>query len=423
MKPGNLLLITFTLLTLWACSGPTATIPDTASMRAEMETDVEFLASDELEGRETGQPGAYRAADYIVERMQEIGLKPMGDNGTWFQSFSVGGANNPHEVDFTEASDSSINARNVIGYLDHGAQQTVVIGAHYDHLGYGDDFGSLHTGEREIHNGADDNASGVAAMLQLARILKTQHTQHNYLFIAFTGEEKGLWGSNYFSKNPTIDLDQVNYMLNLDMVGRLNEERKLSVNAVGTAPQWVPALEAISVDSIEIVTTEGGIGGSDHTSFYLQEVPALHFFTGQHEHYHKPSDDAHLVNYDGMVSVVKFIAALIGELEDDGTLVWQETDQPDRMARDFKVTLGVMPDYLYTDEGMRIDGVRDGRPAANGGLEKGDIVLKMGDVEVKDMQGYMEALNQFQPGQQITVVIKRGDAVIEKQITFANSEG
>ncbi|MDX1406832.1 MAG: PDZ domain-containing protein, partial [Saprospiraceae bacterium] len=194
-------------------------------------------------------------------------------------------------------------------------------------------------------------------------------------------------------------------------------------NAVGTAPQWMPALEAISIDSIEIVTTEGGIGGSDHTSFYLQEVPALHFFTGQHEHYHKPSDDPELVNYAGMVSVVRFISALIGELEDDGTLAWQETEQPDQMARDFKVTLGVMPDYLYTEEGMRIDGIREGRPAANGGLEKGDIVLRMGDFAVKDMQGYMEALNQFEPGQQITVVVKRGETVLEKQVTFTNPEG
>ena len=417
MKSSYLLMICCGLVMISACNKLAREALDLEAMMSELRMDVEYLASDELEGRETGQPGARLAADFIVERMKEIGLKPMGDDGTWFQHFSVG-QDNPHEVDFKEASDSTINARNVVGYIDHGATQTVVIGAHYDHLGYGDTFGSLHDGPREIHNGADDNASGVAALLQIAEICTKQYTGHNYLVIAFTGEEKGLWGSNYFSKNPTIDLQEVNYMINLDMVGRLNDERKLSINSVGTAPQWMPALERISVDSIEMVTTEGGIGGSDHTSFYLQEIPALHFFSGQHSEYHKPSDDPELINYDGMASVVQYIVALIAELEDDGSLAWQETEQPDQTARDFKVTLGVMPDYLYTDEGMRIDGLRDGRPAANGGLEKGDIVLRMGDVDVKDMQGYMEALNLFEIGQQITVLIKRGDQLIEKQITF-----
>ena len=168
-----------------------------------------------------------------------------------------------------------------------------------------------------------------------------------------------------------------------------------------------------------IVTTESGVGASDHTSFYFSQVPAIHFFTGQHTEYHKPTDDADLINYEGTVSVTLYSAKLIEELAMYDTLSFQVTkDERQASARDFKVTLGVMPDYLYNEGGMRIDGVRPDRPASNAGLEKGDVVLKMGDVYIQDMEGYMNALGQFEPGQTIIVKVMRDGEIIEKEVTF-----
>jgi hypothetical protein len=400
---------------LIGCAGTGQLSKDEARNSTQMRMDITYLASDALEGRESGSKGGQLAAQYVAERMAGLKLKPMGDDGTYFQDFAISQLNphNPH------GTTSIVHGSNVVGYLDQGAPYTIVVGAHYDHLGYGG-FGSLYiSDEPAIHNGADDNASGVAGMLAIADACRKKFKQHNFLFIAFAGEERGLLGSNYFVKNPVIDLASVNYMINLDMVGRLKAERSLAISGVGTAPQWRPAIEALNIDSLHIVATESGVGPSDHTSFYYEGVPALHFFTGQHEDYHKPSDDVDKVNFPGLASVTKYIIALIGELEDDPKLEYQETQDSTQMVRsDFKVTLGVMPDYLYDGRGMRIDGVRPDRPAANAGLVKGDVVLKMGDFDIADMMGYMEALGGFSPGQKIMVTIERDGKEVEKELTF-----
>jgi len=388
-----------------------------SQMYREIQADVQFLSSDALEGRATGERGELLASEYIKSRFISIGIEPGGVDGTYFQPFSVE-QENPHGVEFSDATDNTINARNVIGYIDHGKKSTIVIGAHYDHLGYGKFFGSLHDGEPEIHNGADDNASGVAAIIQLAEICSNKFNHANFLIIAFSGEEHGLWGSNYFVKNPTIDLAKVRYMINLDMVGRLKEERKLAINGVGTAAEWMDAINKIDVDGLEAVTTESGVGASDHTSFYFAEIPVLHFFTGQHSEYHKPADDAHLIDYSGIVSVVDYITALIENIGKQKMAFIETVDESEPSARDFKVTLGVMPDYLYTENGMRIDGLKSDRPASNAGLEKGDIVVKMGDIEITGMEDYMKALGAFNPGETTTVVVIRDGKSIEKQVTF-----
>jgi membrane-associated protease RseP (regulator of RpoE activity) len=208
-------------------------------------------------------------------------------------------------------------------------------------------------------------------------------------------------------------------MLNMDMIGRLKPEKTLAVYGVGTSPQWMPVLETIQIDSIQMVPTESGVGPSDHTSFYYEGVPVLHFFTGQHEDYHKPSDDADKINFSGMRSVLNFIETIISAFNDDPKLTFQQTQDSSQTVRaDFKVTLGVMPDYLYTGKGMRIDGVRPDRPAAQAGIDKGDIILKMDDMSVVDMMGYMEALQQFSPGQTINVTIERDGVQHVKQVTF-----
>ena len=261
-----------------------------------MKQDVEYLASDELQGRETGTEGEIKAAEYIAKRFEESGAIAKGTNG-FFQEFSFKPSRDPHrETEFVNQNqDSTITGRNVVAYIDHNAPRTVIIGAHYDHLGYGD-FGSLHRGEREIHNGADDNASGVAVMIDLARKLKNANKNNNYLFIAFSGEELGLLGSNYFVKNPTINLEDANLMINMDMIGRLKEDKTLAVYGVGTSPVLKGAIDA-SNKGFKLKENQSGVGPSDQTSFYLNDIPVLHFFTGQHEDYHKPSDDPEKLNY------------------------------------------------------------------------------------------------------------------------------
>ena len=262
--------------------------------------DIEYLSSDSLEGRESGTKGEAYAAEYIAMRMKGLGLSPKGTNG-YFQTFSFSPKINPHSnhEDLTKR----ISITNVIGFLNNGAKKTVVIGGHYDHLGHGI-MGSLHSAkDSAIHNGADDNASGIALMLDLAKELKRKiFSKHsNYLFIAFSGEEMGLLGSNFFCKNPTIDLETLDYMLNFDMVGRLDESKGLAINGVGTSPNWKRELNKANKKSLKLVLSESGTGPSDHTSFYLKDIPVLHFFTGQHEDYHKPSDDIEKINFESVV--------------------------------------------------------------------------------------------------------------------------
>ncbi len=308
---------------------------------------------------------------------------------------------------------------NVVGMIDNGRKDVVVIGAHFDHLGFGDE-GSLYRGEPAIHNGADDNASGVAAILQLARDLMEMNEarNNNYLIIAFSGEEKGLYGSNYWTKHPTVPLERLNYMINLDMVGRVDTSNSMGINGVGTSPAWAE-VQRIQVGGFKLKTTDSGIGPSDHTSFYLQGIPAIHFFSGTHADYHKPSDDEDKINYDGMLRTVRFIESLVTTLNDDGKLAFTKTKEVNTEdAPRFKVTLGVVPDYMYDGKGMRIDGVTDGKPAAKAGLQPGDVVTGIGANEVTDMMSYMKALGAFNKGDSAPVKVMRQGKEMEINVTF-----
>ncbi|MCT8338925.1 M20/M25/M40 family metallo-hydrolase [Flavobacteriaceae bacterium TK19130] len=385
-----------------------------------MKEDVTFLADDKLSGRETGTEGEQQAADYLVKRFTDIGLSPKGASGVYTQTFTFKPSSNPHEeAKFSNAEDSTITGTNVVGYIDNKAESTVVIGAHYDHLGMGGE-GSLYREGEAVHNGADDNASGVAVLLKLAENLVEEDApkNNNYLFIAFSGEEMGLLGSNYYVKNPTIDTKKVSYMMNMDMVGRLNEENTLAVHGVGTSPVFKQTLFANNDQGLNITEHESGVGPSDHTSFYLADIPVLHFFTGQHEDYHKPGDDAEKLNYEGMQKVQNYIYNIISDLDDDGQLAFKKTKNESEAVPDFKVTLGVVPDYLFDGEGMRIDGVSEDRPAQKAGLQKGDIVKKMGEHDVNDMMSYMKSLSKFEKGQTATVTIERDGELMEVEVTF-----
>ena len=403
----------FFSVTLLACSGSNKIPTEFGS--DQISKNIKYLASDELAGRATGTPQEQLAATYIADQFKKMGVKPMGDDESYFQLYTAYDSGNPHaDEEEKKETGTAINGRNVIGFRDNNAPFTVVIGAHYDHLGMGN-FGSLHNGEPAIHNGADDNASGIAVMLYLAKRLKSKEFEHNnYLFIAFSGEEKGLWGSNYWTKNSTYSLDKINYMINLDMVGRM-KENKIAINGTGTSPAW-SILDDVN-EKHSLVKSESGIGPSDHTSFYLQDIPAIHFFTGQHEDYHKPTDDYDKINFKGCYEVAFYILDIINGL--DGTkIAFTKTKDEKQEVRSFKVTLGVIPDYMFQGDGMRIDGVKEDRPASNAGIQNGDVVIKMGDIEIKDMMSYMKSLGKFEPGQTVPVIIKRGEEEISMEVTF-----
>ena len=383
-----------------------------------LQEDVRILASDSLMGRETGKEGAEMAAAYLEGRMRDLGLQPFDSDQDYTQDFSFRPKQDPHaDVEFGAPTDSSLNAKNLLGLIDNGGSRTVILGAHYDHLGMGGE-GSLYKGEPAVHNGADDNASGVATLLKLTRMLKEwPEAKDNYLIILFSGEEMGLLGSNFFSKNPTLDLGKVPYMINLDMVGRLRDDKTLSVSGTGTTAIWPQLLNSLN-PGFNLVLDESGVGPSDHTSFYLQDIPVLHFFTGQHEDYHKPSDDAEKLNYGGMEEIASYHFDLIKAMESQEEVAFRETKNEREDLPAFKVAMGVMPDYLYSGKGMRIDGVTEDRPAGKAGLRKGDVVVRMGDSTVTDIYGYMRALSVFEAGDTTTVVVERDGKRISARLTF-----
>jgi hypothetical protein len=389
----------------------------------KIKEDVAFLADDKLEGRQTGTQGEILASEYLVKRFESLGLQAKGTEG-FLQSFSFKPKTDPHsEVEFTTNADSTITGHNVIGYIDNNAKTTIVIGAHYDHLGFGGEGSLYREKDKAVHNGADDNASGVAVMLNLASRLKVKNDQaeikdkNNYLFMAFSGEEMGLLGSNYFSKNPTIEAESINYMINMDMVGRMKADSTLAVYGTGTSPIFKQTLKSNN-DKFKIVENESGVGPSDHTSFYLIDIPVLHFFTGQHEDYHKPGDDSEKLNYDGMNLISDYIYTIISDLDDNGELAFRKTKNESEETPQFKVGLGVVPDYLYDGKGMRIDGTREDTPAFSAGLQKGDIVLKLGDSTITDMMSYMRALSVFDNGDEADITVKRGEKTIDTKVKF-----
>jgi hypothetical protein len=384
----------------------------------KIKEDVSYLADDKLEGRQTGTDGEQLASEYVAQRFMDLGLVAKGTDG-FFQRFSFKPKTDPHqEVKYTVVgNDSTIAGTNVVGFLDNKAPYTVIIGAHYDHLGYGSE-GSLYRGEEKaIHNGADDNASGVAIMLNLASKLKGVNTSNNYLFLAFSAEEMGLLGSNYFTKNATLDLKDVNYMLNMDMVGRLKADSTLAVYGVGTAPILKQVVNS-SNTKFKLIEKESGTGPSDHTSFYNSDIPVLHFFTGQHEDYHKPSDDSEKLNYEGMEAISNYIFEIITELDGAGKLAFRKTKNESEDVPRFRVGLGVIPDYLFDGKGMRIDGVSEDKPAQKAGLQKGDIVIQLGDSAIVDMMSYMRALASFNEGDKTKVVVDRNGKTVEAEIEF-----
>jgi len=326
-------------------------------------------------------------------------------------------------VHFTEKKRTGYN---VVGYIDNHATNTIILGAHFDHLGYGEDGNSRSTGhEPMIHNGADDNASGTAALIELARKLKhSKLTNNNYLFIAFSGEELGLYGSKYFTDHPTVDLNKVNYMINMDMVGRLNDSTKvITIGGYGTSPAWgevyPEAKDRWAGSPLVFKFDSSGTGPSDHTSFYRKDIPVLFYFTGLHSDYHKPTDDADKINYQGEDIILNHIMKVIADLNNHSKLTFTKTKETQTTtAARFSVTMGIMPDYTFAGTGVKSDGVTEGKPAQKAGIQAGDIILQIGEYKITSMESYMQTLGHFKKGDSVKVIFNRAGKLFDTTVVF-----
>jgi hypothetical protein len=417
---SNYFMKPFYILAAAALSCLTQTTYSQSIEKDQIKTHIAFLASDDLKGRGTGTNEELKAAEYIAKQFAAVKLKPMGEKGGYLQSHQFTEPANPHATN-TDTAGKKRSLVNVIGFLDNAAKYTIVIGAHYDHLGLGHDGNSLDANPKDkIHNGADDNASGTSGVIELARYYSSnsRNESYNFLFICFSGEELGLYGSKQYCEHPAIPLQDVNLMINMDMIGRLEPtSKKLMIYGVGTAPELVNLVARINSD-MSIMTDSAGVGPSDQTSFYLKDIPVLHFFTGQHSDYHKPSDDVDKINIEGEKMVLEFIVQTIAEVEKLPKLKFLKTRSSKTDTPSFKVTLGIMPDYMFSGVGVHVDGVTEGKPAFKAGLQKGDVIVKLGEHSIKDMQAYMKALSMFKKGDTTTVKALRGNDLIEGEVTF-----
>ena len=306
---------------------------------------------------------------------------------------------------------------NVIGYIHNNKRKTVVLGAHYDHLGMGGE-NSLYKGPAAIHNGADDNGSGTTLLLEAMRYYaQRQDTNYNYLIQFYSAEELGLIGSKYWANNPTFPLKEVEYMINSDMVGRLRDNR-LQLSGTGTAVEWDEILDT-PIHGLDIKKDPAGVGPSDQTSFYYKDLPVLHLFTGTHDDYHKPTDDADKINYKGMAKLASLIYTITARTAYYENVTFQKTTSSEQKTTpNFSVTLGVVPDYLFGGPGLRIDGATEGRPGANAGLKAGDVIMKIGAIAIDDIYAYMTALGAFKKGDTTALVYVRDGKEVETEITF-----
>ena len=322
----------------------------------------------------------------------------------------------------------AVEARNVAALLPGSdpslADEVLIIGAHYDHLGFGGE-GSLDPDAfGEVHNGADDNASGTSGLIEIARRLSESDRRpaRSVLFLAFTAEEKGLWGSSHYVRNPLLPIAQTVAMLNMDMIGRL-EGRPLTVMGVGTAEEWPNLLRAANQSmarSLSIATSPDGFGPSDHSSFYGEGLPVLHFFSNTHVDYHRPSDDWDKVDIEGLDQIVDLVSEVALDVAGVSgsdvriALTPVEPELAEAHGQDPSATtsggygpyLGTIPDMVPVD-GLRLTGVREGSPAADAGIRGGDIVVEFGGREVGDIYAYTYALQAHEPGDAVEIVVLR----------------
>ena len=408
------------LLVLLLLIGSLISIPEIKATNDDIrvhdfQNHITYLASDELEGRSSGTQGDQLAKDYIVNHFTTAGLPTK----------RVVEVQEHYVYKDRKNKKNKVLTYNIIATLpgtdDKLKDEYVVIGGHYD---------SVSNKLDKIHNGADDNASGTSMVLELFEKFAASNTnKRTLIFMAFGGEELGLLGSKYFVNNPTIDLQKVQLMVNLDMVGRLDNEKNLQLGGTLTAVNFDKKLEPF-LNQMEnrwqnnLNITELGKGifkRSDHYSFYLKDIPVLFFFTGLHEDYHGPTDDSNKINYQGMKVISDLVHPIMEEFANTPEkLVFQpvELEEQSMPVAEIKVTLGVMPDYAHEGEGLKIDAVIDNRPGAKAGMLAGDIVVDIGGTAVKDIYAYMEILSKLDSGSKVEVKVLRNDSEMVLQVQF-----
>jgi Zn-dependent M28 family amino/carboxypeptidase len=317
--------------------------------------------------------------------------------------------------------------QNIVGVVEGTdprlRMEYVVVGAHYDHIGMGDENSLASSTEPMIHFGADDNASGTAGIIELAAAFKRRPAKRSIVFMAFSGEEKGLLGSKHWVSNPTLPLGQIVAMVNLDMIGRLTNG-KLNIQGTGTSPIWPRVIDSAKAGlPLTVTTTADGFGPSDHSSFTAKNIPVLFYFTGLHGDYHRPSDTWDKINADGEATVLKMVEKSI-RIVADSTARPEFTKGAEKPAAQqsssiaLKVTFGVVPDYGDDPQGLHITGVKPGSPAEKGGLVGEDIITAMGATTIKNIYDLMAALGTFKPGDTTTVKVLRGGKPMSLSVTF-----
>ena len=390
--------------------------------------DIRYLSDDRLQGRMTGSPGADTAAAYLARRFEQVGLQPAA--GGWFQSFTVA-----KEAPVAQSARvGGMVGRNVIGLLPgHDPNlryEAVIVGAHYDHLGLGG-FGSLDPDSTgKVHNGADDNASGAAMLIQIASRLAQIPPARTVLFIAFSGEELGLLGSAYYVKQPVYPLTTTSAMINLDMVGRLRNGR-LIVYGARTAKEFPALLDSLNWHAGFDLKAQGdGYGPSDQSSFYAAGRPVLHIFTDLHDDYHRTTDDWEKIDPEGFRRVTNFTVGLVTAIANRPTrLTPVEVPPPSHAmgttssAPAYGTYLGTIPDMTDNPGGVRLLGVRAGSPAEKAGLRGDDIITRIGNMEIPDLQAMTNALRSHAPGDTVSIVIRRGDKVTTLRATLGTRGG
>ncbi|MDR0295066.1 MAG: M20/M25/M40 family metallo-hydrolase [Prevotellaceae bacterium] len=388
------------------------------AQESEFRQHIGYLASDSLHGRLVGSADDSLSATYIRRELAFFGYQPLAHNGWQSFNYTLGRA-------VSDQSQQKISSRNVTMMLPAGKQpatESIVLGAHFDHIGMGGkNSGSRKPDTSAVHYGADDNASGVAMVLALAKELSDQKSQlqRNIVVVMFGAEEQGLIGAKHFIEHPPAEIGKIVMMFNFDMVGRLDSTKLLQVHGTKTFVEAEQLLNNVTLNrnELQLQLSGGGYGPSDHLAFYAAKIPVLYFTTGIHYDYHTPEDNIDKINFQGMTTILNFarsIVTQIAEAEEAPTFQEAGDSEPVRTHGAFKVTLGLVPDFnaIYEGPGMRADFITEGKPAHKAGLKNGDIILEINGTEIKNIDDYMKQLGVLESGSTINVKVKRGEQIL-----------
>ena len=385
--------------------------------------DVKYFASDALQGRLVGTAGNDSAAAYAAREFRRLGLRPGGDSGTFFQRWTIASTTGTRAANVADRP-----AHNVVAILPGADRrlrgQNIVIGAHFDHLGVGR-FGDPNPDTvATLHNGADDNASGTADVLEIARLLSAARPRpaRTIVFVLFDAEEEGSLGSAWYANHPAVSLDSTLAMVNLDMVGRLQANRRLLALGALSAAEWRPLLDSVNAPyHFDVRASGDGWGASDHAAFFAKQRPVIHFFTDVHPDYHRPTDDWDKINADGMAEIASFAADLVQRLDArPGPLTFVDAPPPAPVAAGSgaRPSLGTIPDMASEPGGVLLQGVRAGSAAETAGIRAGDVLVGMGEYNIANLQDFQNALSHFKAGDRVDVRVRRGDQTLTLPVTL-----